>query len=125
MTRNLSDVTKTELAILEVLWSRGASTIRDIVLALYEQHSPSLHATAKSLLDRLEDKGYVACDKGSFAHTFVARISREAYVAEQLKELADSHFGGEQAPMLLALVERAKLSKKDRAAIRKIIEGIE
>jgi predicted transcriptional regulator len=125
MPRNLADVTETELAILEVLWSRGASTIRDIVLALYGRHSPSLHATAKSLLERLEGKGYVQCDKGSFAHTFAARISREAYVAGQLKELADSHFGGKLTPMLLTLVERVNLSKKDREAIRKIIEGIQ
>jgi predicted transcriptional regulator len=121
----MSEVTETELAILEALWSCGASTIRDIVLAVYEQHTPSLHATVKSLLERLESKGFVECDKQGFAHQFSAVVTREAYVGRQLKQLADSHFGGELTPMLLTLVERSKLNKKDREAIRKIIDGME
>src|SRR5436309_756559 len=102
----MAEVTDTELAILETVWSCGPSTIRDIVIALYKRHTPSLHATVKSLLERLESKGYVECDKSSFAHKFPARVSREAYVGRQLKQLADSHFGGELTPVLLTLVER-------------------
>jgi BlaI family transcriptional regulator, penicillinase repressor len=121
----MAEVTETELAILEVLWDRGASAIREIVTVLYDQHTPALHATVKSLLERLEGKGYVECDKRGFAHTFSALVSREAYVGRQLTELANSHYGGELTPMLLTLVERAELSKKDREAIRKIISGME
>ena len=121
----MAEVTDTELAILEALWNSGPSTIRDIVLAVYKEHTPSLHATVKSLLERLESKGYVECDKRGFAHQFVARISREAYVGRQLTQLAASHFGGELGRMLLTLVEQSKLSKKDREAIRKIIDRME
>jgi len=124
VTQNLPQVTETELAILDVLWDRGPSAIRDIVATLYHKHSQSLHATVKSLLERLEHKGYVACDKKGFAHRFSAKVSREAYVGRQLEELADSHFNGAVAPMILSLVDRIKLSRKDREAIRKIIEGI-
>ena len=124
MPRNVADVTETELAILDVLWSRGQSAVRDIVAALYGEHTPSLHATVKSLLERLEGKGYVECDKSEFAHQFSAKVSREAYVGHQLKQLAESHFDGALAPMLLTLVDRINLSRKDREAIRKIIDGI-
>jgi predicted transcriptional regulator len=124
MTQDLPQVTETELAILHVLWERGASPIRDIVVALYDQHKTSLHATVKSLLERLEDKGYVACDKNGFAHRFSATVSRDAYVGQQIKLLAESHFHGAVGPMLLTLVDRIKLSRKDRETIRKIIAGI-
>jgi BlaI family transcriptional regulator, penicillinase repressor len=124
MPRNVSEVTETELAILDVLWNRGPAAVRDIVAALYDRHTPALHATVKSLLERLERKGYVECDKGGFAHRFSARVSREAYVGQQLKQLAECHFGGAVAPMLLTLVDQANLSRKDREAIRKIIDGI-
>ena len=124
MPRNVADVTETELGIMDVLWSRGQSAVRDIVVAVYGEHTPSLHMTVKSLLERLEGKGYVECDKSGFAHRFSAKVSREAYVGQQLKQLADSHFKGAVAPMLLTLVDRVKLSRKDRESIRKIIEGI-
>jgi predicted transcriptional regulator len=124
MPRNVADVTDTELGIMDVLWSRGQSPVRDIVIALYGEHTPSLHMTVKSLLERLEGKGYVECDKCGFAHRFSAKVSREAYVGQQLKQLAKSHFNGAMAPMLLTLVDRVKLSRKDRESIRRIIEGI-
>jgi predicted transcriptional regulator len=125
MPRKTAEATETELAILDVLWNRGQSTIREIVAALYNQHTPTLHMTVKSLLERLEDKGYVESDKSEFAHRFSAKVSREAYVGQQLMQLADSHFDGALAPMLLTLVDRIKLSRKDREAIRKIIDGIQ
>jgi BlaI family penicillinase repressor len=124
MPRNTADVTETELGILDVLWSGGQCTIRDIVAALYGQHTPTLHMTVKSLLERLESKGYVESDRSEFAHRFSAKVSREAYVGQQLKQLADSHFEGSLAPVLLTLVDRINLSRKDRDAIRKIIDGI-
>jgi predicted transcriptional regulator len=112
------------LAILDFLWNRGQSAVRDIVATLYDRHTPTLHMTVKSLLERLESKGYVECDRSGFAHRFSAKISRESYVGQQLKQLADSHFDGALAPMLLTLIDGIKLSRKDREAIRKIIDGI-
>lgn len=124
MPKSPAEVTETELAILDVLWERGPCQIRDIVEALYPQHTPALHATVKSLLERLTEKGFVECDRSRFAHTFSPRITREAYVGQQLQKLADSHFDGSLAPMLLTLIDRVKLSRKEREAIRKIIDGI-
>ena len=124
MSQETPQVTETELAILDVLWECGASPIRDIVAALYGKHTTSLHATVKSLLERLEAKDYVVCDKSGFAHSFSAKVSREAYVGQQIMLLADSHFHGAVGPVLLSLIDRIKLSRKDRETIRKIIEGI-
>jgi predicted transcriptional regulator len=120
-----ADVTETELAILDVIWDRGVCGIREIVEAIYPEHTQARHTTVKSLLERLAEKGYVEADATRFAHKFSALVSREQYVGQQLQKLADSHFEGSLTPMLLALVERAKLGRKERDAIRKMIEGIQ
>lgn len=125
MPRPTDDVTEAELAVLQVLWeSRRALSVRELVLAVYGRHEHSLHGGVKSFLDRLLDKGYVTVDKNSFAHTFAPTVSREEYVGRQLKRMADSHFGGAMAPLLLSLVGQVKLSGTDRVAIQKIIDGI-
>ena len=124
MARRPATVTETEFAILEVLWNREPCTIREIVDAIYTRHTPALHATVKSLLDRLSSKGFIHCDTSAFMHRFSAQVSRQAFVAQELERLADSHFGGALAPLLLSLVDKAKLTRKDRDAIRKIIENI-
>ncbi|MHC4398964.1 MAG: BlaI/MecI/CopY family transcriptional regulator [Planctomycetota bacterium] len=125
MPRKAARVTETEWAIMDVLWKGGPISVREIVESLYSEHTPSLHATVKSLLDRLTEKGCVACDASRFAHRFSASIDRDTLVGEQLQQIADSHFGGSLTPMLLSLVSRAKLSREDREAIRRLIDRIE
>lgn len=120
-----NELTDAELSVMEILWDRkDGAAVREIVLSMYGRHEHSLHGGVKSFLDRLIEKGFAAVDKTSFAHRFFALISRQQFVGRQLKRLAESHFGGAVAPMLLSLVEQTALSNKDRAAIEKIINNI-
>ena len=125
MPRRAAQVTETESAILDVLWEHGATGVRDIVEAVYGRHTQSLHATVNSLLDRLAAKGYVERDRTRFAHQYSARIDRETFLGQQLQQLADSHLAGSLNPMLLTLLDRVKLTPKERETIRKIINKLE
>ena len=118
-------VTETEFAILDVLWQRGSATVREIVEDVYGKHSHSLHASVKSLLERLGEKGFVTCERRGAAHQFLPLVERKTFVAQQLQVLADSNFGGSLAPLLMTLVEKVGLTGKDREAIRRIIEKLE
>jgi BlaI family transcriptional regulator, penicillinase repressor len=124
MSRLKPWVTETEFAILKVLWEQGPVMVREIVEAIYHKHEHSLHTSVKSLLERLADKGFVACERRGTAHFFSAAVEKDAFVAQQLQTLADSNFGGSLAPLLSTLVDKVKLSRKDRDAIHKIIEKI-
>ena len=125
MQSKTGEITEAESSVMEVLWSRPAGeTVREIVIAVYGRHEHSLHGGVKSFLDRLMDKGFVRADKAGFSHRFFAVISREEFVGGQLRQMAEEHFGGALAPMLLTLVRQAKLTQKDRAAIEKLINTI-
>jgi predicted transcriptional regulator len=118
-------VTDAELNVLEVLWElEDGASVREIVLAIYGRHEHSLHGGVKSFLDRLMQKRLVVVDKGGFAHRFRASITRSEFVGQELKRMAESHFSGSLRPLLLSLVEQAKLTKKDRAAIQVLIENM-
>jgi BlaI family transcriptional regulator, penicillinase repressor len=119
------NVTETEYAILNVLWESGPTTVRGIVEAIYRKHTHSLHASVKSLLERLADKGFVVCQREGGVHYFSPIVSRDAFVARQLQLLADTSFGGSLVPLLSTLVDNVKLCSKDREVLRKIIEKID
>ncbi len=51
------DVTDAELAVLQTLWDRGRSTIRQITELLYQDGSDASYATVQKLLERLQEKG--------------------------------------------------------------------
>ena len=122
MARPSAIVTDAELSVLNHLWEHGPSVVREIASALYSQNTPAYHATVNSLLDQLEQKGYVARDRSGFAHSFTAIIDRRTLVGTQLEQIADSYFDGALTPILLPLVDKIKLGKRDRETIRKIID---
>jgi BlaI family transcriptional regulator, penicillinase repressor len=125
MPRRTRDVTETEFSILNVLWERGPTTVRGIVEAMYPKHTHSLHATVKSLLERLADKQLVTCQRKEGVYFFSAVVDRAAFVTQQLQTMADSNFGGSLRPLLSTLVDNVKLSTRDREAILRIINKIE
>jgi predicted transcriptional regulator len=124
MSHKTFAVSETELAILELLWGRDEATAREIVEAIYGRHTASLHATVNSLIDRLREKGYVAVDPSGFAHRYSVTVKRDAIVGHRLREIANQHFQGAVAPLLLTLIDQVKLSRKDREAITRIIGNI-
>ena len=68
MPRKPRDVTEAELAILQVLWDRGRTTIRHLTELLYPGGGDSEVATVKKLLTRLEHKEIVCHDSREAAH---------------------------------------------------------
>ena len=119
------DVTETELAILDILWERGATTIRDITDQLYEAGTAGEYATVQKLLDRLAKKGYVQRNRASFAHVFTATVERDVFIGQGLESLAEKLCDGSYTPLLMHLADATKLSKKNRAALLKMIEDVE
>lgn len=118
-------VTDTEFTILDVLWDQGPATIGQITAEIYEENTATEYATVKSLLGRLESKGYVTRDRSAFAHVFAAKIERASFIGQQLQEMADRVSGGSLKPLLINLVERTRLTKRDREMLRKMIDDAE
>jgi BlaI family penicillinase repressor len=120
------DVTDTELAILEVLWSAGKPVaIAVMVEALYAERSISAHATVQSLLGRLEAKGCVVRRRDGRAHLYRAVVGREEVIGHQLRSLADRLCEGSLTPLLTHLVQASELSAEERSELRGMLETLE
>src|SRR4029078_11821223 len=68
--------TKAELDILQVLWERGASTVRDVHAALYGSDCAG-YTTALKLMQIMHAKGLVERDESQRAHIYRAGISKQ------------------------------------------------
>ena len=120
----IDEISDLEMEIMLVVWAQDGPSVRDIVESIYSGHSQSLHTTVKSLLERLSKKGFVECDRSDHVHRFRALIAREAFVQSQVGKLADSVYSGNIAPVLLSMVEKIRLSKKDRETIEEILSKL-
>lgn len=122
MGRKRQDVTDAELSILQVLWEREATTIRQLTEAIYPRGGPSDYATVKKLLERLNAKGCVRGDRSRVPHVFEASISRDELIGRRLQALADHLCGGSRTPLLMHLVQSPRLSSKERQELHALLE---
>jgi predicted transcriptional regulator len=119
------DVTDAELAVLQVLWDKGASTVRQLAEALYQNASDARCATVLKLLERLEKKAHVARDRSGHAHRFSALTDRDTLVGQRLRSVAEKLTGGMMAPLLTHLVRAEALSPEERRALRALIDELD
>lgn len=122
MTRRPQAVTDAELAVLKILWQRGPLTAKAITSAIYPDGAESEFASVHSFLQRLERKKLVARDRGSFVHLFSATVSQAAIAGQELETLAARLGEASIAPLIMQLVEQKRLSEKEAAEIRKLLD---
>jgi predicted transcriptional regulator len=121
MKRSLKELSETELAILKVVWEKPGVTIREVTDVLYPGGDVAHYATVQSLLDRLEEKGYVLRGRAGRAHTFRAAVSREEFVGLRLRDLAQKLGDGSLTPILTHLVRGGGLSEREEEELRGLI----
>jgi predicted transcriptional regulator len=116
-------LSKLEFQIMETLWTRGESSIREIQDAFPEKRKPA-YTTIQTTVYRLEIKDVVKRIKkvGNF-HIFAAAISRDAAQRKLIDDLL-ALFGGRTQPVMAHLVESGKLTMDDvkqaEKALRKL-----
>ena len=113
-------VTDSEVKILELLWSGGEMSMRQIQQGLEEETGWTKH-TVISLLKRMQQKGTAAVVEGSSPMRYVALVSREMVVEEQTKSLAKRLFGGNVSRMISTLVQREELSDGEIDELMKLL----
>ena len=116
-------LSKLEFQIMETLWARGESSIREIQDAYPGKRKPA-YTTIQTTVYRLEAKDVVRRVRkvGNF-HIFAAAISRDAAQRRLIDDLL-ALFGGRTQPVMAHLVESGKLSLEDvkqaEKALRKL-----
>jgi predicted transcriptional regulator len=118
------DVTDAELAVLQTLWEQGTATIRQLTDILYPEGTAAQYGTVQKLLERLEGKGCVQRDRGTWPHHFTAAINRETLIGWRLRAMAEKLCGGSMAPLLLHLIKTEKFSSHERQELRAFLDHL-
>jgi len=115
-------LTKLELQILDVLWTRERASIREIQEAFPEPRPA--YTTIQTTVYRLEGKKAVRrVRKISNAHIFEPLVAREVARHRLLDEIL-AFFGGRAQPMIAQLAEAGKLTIQDVRELEKIVKRI-
>lgn len=117
-------ISEAESRVMEVLWRRSPLASEQVVAALAGAHDWQ-EATIKTLLNRLLKKGAIRADKDGRRYLYVPVLKREDWLQRESEGLLDRLFGGRVAPLVAHFSERRKLSRKDIAELKKLIEELD
>lgn len=117
-------ISDAESEVMQLLWQRAPQAADEIIAAL--QHSRDWQdATIKTLLNRLLNKGAVRAKKDGRRYLYAPVLTREAWVAGESESLLQRLFGGQVAPLVAHFSQQRKLSRKDIAELRRLLEEID
>jgi len=88
-----NELTAAEQKIMQVLWHRGALTVRDIAAEL-SQEQQIAYTTVQTLCRILLDKGHVSCEKQGKAFLYQATTVQQEARSQALLALVKKFFGG-------------------------------
>lgn len=112
--------TAAELAILQVLWQRGPSTVRQIHNALQPERGTGYSTTLK-MVQVMTEKGLVLKDDSRRPQVFTPSRPQEQTQIQLLDELIQRAFGGSAAKLVLRAAAAKRISPEELAEIKKMI----
>ena len=92
--------TESELEILQILWTKGLATVREV----HEELSSSKdvgYTTTLKLMQIMHEKGIVKRDDSMRTHVYQAAVNKERTQRHLLGKMIDSLFGGSPTQLVI------------------------
>ncbi|HET6546600.1 MAG TPA: BlaI/MecI/CopY family transcriptional regulator [Rhodanobacteraceae bacterium] len=118
-------ISEAESVVMEVLWRRHTPQSAEDIVAATAARQDWQEATVKTLLNRLLRKKAIAAERDGRRYLYLPRVKRSDYVHAESKNLLDRLYGGRVAPLVLHFAQRMKLTARDIAEIRALIEELD
>ena len=116
--------TKAELAILNVLWEKGSSTVRSVFEVLTETQAIG-YTTVLKLMQIMAKKGLVHRDERQKTHVYAAAIAKEGTQRQLVRDLLERAFGGSTERLVMHALEGKKVTPGELGRIRRMLDEME
>ena len=123
MKKNSPKPSESELDVLQILWSNGPSTVREIHDQLSADKNVGYTTTLK-VLQRMLDKKYVGRSETGKKHIYKALLKEDTTQKAVMKKLLVSAFGGSSLKLVMQALGNKETSKEELKQIRDYIDRI-
>ena len=113
--------TPREFSILEVLWSLGPSTVRQVFDVLSKKEDLA-YTTVLTTLQIMTDKGWVTRDTRQRSHIYQAAQSQEATQTEMVGDLLERVFSGSAMSLVTKALDAKPASQDDIEALQTYLD---
>lgn len=118
MVRTTAELGELERQVLQLVWNSGDVTADQVRQAL---DRPLKESTVRTVLGRLERKGYVVHEVDQRTFIYRAATPRAQVAARAVKRIADWFCNGSLDDVLVGMVEAKLLDRRD---LQRIVEKV-
>ena len=115
--------TESELEILQILWEKGACTVRDVHEVL-ERNKNAGYTTTLKLMQIMLEKDLVERDASAKTHIYKAVASQQKTEQHLVNKMIDNVFNGSAARLVMQALGNHQASKDELDAIKKYLDGL-
>jgi len=116
--------TPAELGVLQILWERGDSTVREVMEILEESHGRQrAYTSVMSLMNVMADKGQLRRRPQGRAFVYSANVKQEQTLGEMVGDLWQRAFDGSASTLVAHLLDETNPTEAELAEIRKAINS--
>ena len=116
--KNLGEV---EQLVMDYIWAHGPSSSETCREALASSR-PMKDSTIRTVLRRLEEKGYLTHEIQGRTFIYRAADARQSVAVRAVKSIIDRFCGGSAEELVLGMVDNAVLSRKQLERLTRRIE---
>lgn len=114
-----------ELEIMLAVWSAGepvpASYVREKLRGSRDWPLPAVLTS----LNRLVDKGFLACEKRGRGNWYRSLVSEEEYKTTESRGIIDRLYGSSFTGMVAALYDKRAIGRDDLEELRRYLDSLE
>ncbi|RYE05376.1 MAG: BlaI/MecI/CopY family transcriptional regulator [Sphingobacteriales bacterium] len=116
--------TESELEILQILWSRGACTVREVHEDL-DKNKDVGYTTTLKLMQIMHEKGLVTRNTDAKSHVYTAAINQNATQQQLVGKMIDNVFNGSAARLVMQALGNRKATSQEIDEIKKYLDNLE
>lgn len=117
--------TESELEILQIIWTKGLATVREVHEELSKTKDAGYTTTLK-LMQIMHEKGLVKRDDSMRTHVYQAAVNKERTQQHILSKMIDSLFGGSSTQLVIQALGDGnhKASPEEIEKIQELLDSL-
>lgn len=121
MDKNITELTRGEEEIMQILWRLGNAVVNDIIAETDEPHPK--YTTVATFLKILENKGFVSHRSEGKSHRYYPLVGREEYARGVMSSMLTNYFDGSLAQLVSFFSRHENIPAREMDEIREIIRN--
>jgi len=116
----LPPLSEAQQEIMDIVWEQGEVSVSN-VRAVLEQRRKVARNTVRTLMERMEEKGWLRHRIDGRTYLYRATHRQESTIGQKVVEVLDNVCGGSPEALMTALLDYRGLSAKELARIRNLL----